>query len=320
MSGEATLITQGTQLSLRRVPRKVKTLVDDGVSVYDSEEFAYLVNVDIGGQDFWVTFDTGSSDLWVVSSGCAEPDCQGVPVYSPSASSTLHLSSILFRLFYLLGSVQGTVATEIVTLGAIQIVSQTLALANETNGLYLRTTGNSGILGLSFPPAAAIRPTTGTTVLDNIFSHLGDSNRFFAFKLDTLNGTAQQITYYPVPLSLSTSLVPDAPSAIGIFDTGTTLILGPTLDVNAFWESVGTGGSTRYNAQTNLWEVRCDRAVDVRFTFGQGDEGREYAVHPEDISWAEGAQEDGWCMGGVQINDGADYDVLFRTYTSSIRA
>jgi hypothetical protein len=192
----------------------------------------------------------------------------------------------------------------------------------------------------------------GTTVLDNIFSHLGESNRFFAFKLgrksnlsdpsatnssftigkldpsivDTSNGT-DQITYFPVfkthsspydywklPilnltinglfLPLSSSLVPGAPSPIGVLDTGTTLILGPTLDVKAFWDSVGTGGSTRYNAQSNLWEVRCDRAVDVRFAFGQGDEGREYAVHPEDISWAMGGQGDGWCMGGVQVNDG----------------
>lgn len=39
MSGEAALITQGTQLSLRRVPRRVKTLVDDGgMAVFDSEE------------------------------------------------------------------------------------------------------------------------------------------------------------------------------------------------------------------------------------------------------------------------------------------
>ena len=39
MSGKAVLITQGTQLSLRRVPRKLKTFVDDGeMAVFDSEE------------------------------------------------------------------------------------------------------------------------------------------------------------------------------------------------------------------------------------------------------------------------------------------
>ena len=189
----------------------------------------------------------------------------------------------------------------------------------------------------------------GTTLLDNIFAHLGESNRFFAFKLGregnfsdpnatnssftigeldpSIVGGPAEITYFPVfktqaspydywklpirnltidghPLPLSTSLVPGAPSPIAVLDTGTTLILGPTPDVNAFWDSIGTGGSTRYNAQTGLWEVRCDRAVDVRFAFGQGNEGKEYAVHPEDVSWAEGGRGNGWCMGGVQINDG----------------
>lgn len=62
---------------------------------------------------------------WVVSSNCTDTDCQGVPTYSPSASSTLHLSDTVFKLVYLLGSVQGSVATEIITLGTIQIVSQT---------------------------------------------------------------------------------------------------------------------------------------------------------------------------------------------------
>ena len=39
MSGKATLITQGTELTLRRVPRKVKMLADyGGMSVFDSEE------------------------------------------------------------------------------------------------------------------------------------------------------------------------------------------------------------------------------------------------------------------------------------------
>ena len=65
---------------------------------------------------------------WIVSSGCTAADCQGVPMYSPSTSSTLHLSDTVFKLFYLLGSVQGSVATELVTLGAIQIVSQTFGI------------------------------------------------------------------------------------------------------------------------------------------------------------------------------------------------
>ncbi|KAF9228598.1 acid protease [Gyrodon lividus] len=303
-------------------------------------------------QVFWVTFDTGSSDLWVVSSGCKDKDCQEIPTYSPSASSTLSLSDKPFRLAYLLGSVQGSVGTETITLGAYQIFSQIFALANGTSGLDLKNNGNSGILGLSFPPTASIQPTWGTSVLDNLFSHLEESHRFFAFNLgrngtlsdlnttnssftigeldlSIISNTTTQLTYFPVfqtsaspydywklpifnitintlPLPLSRSLVRGAPSPIGVLDTGTTLILGPTVDVEAFWGIVGTRGSARYNTQTKLWEVRCDRAVDVRITLGQGEGTWEYVVHPEDISWAEGGERDGWCMGGVQANDGVN--------------
>ncbi|KIJ69603.1 hypothetical protein HYDPIDRAFT_24428 [Hydnomerulius pinastri MD-312] len=340
MNGQTTLITQGTQLALRRTPRNMNALGNaDEVSVFDSYEFAYLVNINIGGQDFWVTFDTGSSDLWVISSGCATTDCQGIPRYSQSASHTLNLSDKPFKLSYLLGSVQGSIGTENIMLGTFQIVSQTFALADQTNGLDLTNTGNSGILGLAFSPTAAIQPTQGTTILDNLFSHFDESNRFFAFKLGR-NGTqntdssfsigeldssiitnntstineSQQLTYFPVfqttaspydywklpiqsltinslQLTLSRSLVRGAPSPIGVLDTGTTLILGPTTDVEAFWGIVGAGGSTRYNTQNNIWE-------------GHG--AREYALHPEDISWAEGGERGGWCTGGMQANDGVN--------------
>jgi hypothetical protein len=338
----------------------------------------------IGGQEFWITFDTGSSDLvslplsirtairkpnsilqWVVSSDCTNPDCQGITRYSPSSSNTLTLSDQPFKLSYLVGTVLGTVGTETVTLGPFEISSQTFgvvpvscpfeilnnhrtALANQTSGLGLSNTGNSGILGLSFPPAASIPLTSGTPILDNLFTHFDDQHRFFAFKLgrnesqgilysdssltigeldsSLTNDTSQfeftpvfastpgeydfwklpiqQITINAQALPLSRSLVRGAPSPIAVLDTGTTLILGPTGDVDAFWYAIGTGGSTKYNQQTQTWQVRCERAVDVRIKLGNSDTAREYPLHPEDVSWAEGETQDGWCTGGIQANNG----------------
>lgn len=88
-----------------------------------------------------------------------------------------------------------------------------------------------------------------------------------------------------------------------MLDTGTTLILGPSTDVDAFWHAVGHEGATRKNIQTSMWEVRCDRGVAVGFILGGGGSEREYSVDPADISWAEGGSVDGWCMGGIQAND-----------------
>ncbi|KAG1900796.1 aspartic peptidase domain-containing protein [Suillus fuscotomentosus] len=284
---------------------------------------SHAADCSIGGQEFWITFDTGSSDLWVVSSDCTNPDCQGITRYSSSSSTTLTLSNQPFELTYLVGSVLGTVGTETVTLGPYEISSQTFGA------------GNSGILGLSFPLVASIPLTSGTPILDNLFTHFDDPHRFFRDisysdssltigELDSslTNDTSQfaftpdeydfwklpiqQITINDQVLSLSRSLVRGAPSPIAVLDTGTTLILGPTADVNAFWYAIGTGGSTRYDQQTEAWQVRCDRAVDVRIKLGNSDTAKEYPLHPEDVNWAEVETQDGWCTGGIQANNGVD--------------
>jgi hypothetical protein len=221
------------------------------------------------------------------------------------------------------------------------------ALANQTSGLGLSSNGNSGILGLAFPLIASIPLTSGTPVLDNLFAHLDDHHRFFAFKLgrnesrdasysdtsiifggldSSLANDTSQFVFTPVfastrgaydfwklpmqeivinsqILPLSRSLIRGAPSPIAVLDTGTTLILGPTEDVDAFWNVVGSGGSTRFNQELQIWQVRCERAVDVRITLGNSDNAREYPLHPEDVSWAEDRARNGWCTGGIQANN-----------------
>lgn len=86
---------------------------------------------------------------------------------------------------------------------------------------------------------------------------------------------------------------------VAVLDTGTTLILGPSEDVEAFW---GVVGSSR-KREDGIWEVACERGVRVGFVLGDGD-GTEYVIAPEDVSWMEGGSTGGWCMGGVQANDG----------------
>ncbi|KAI6126262.1 acid protease [Pisolithus croceorrhizus] len=330
MNGRDTSITQGIRIPLWNV------------------DVAYLLRLDIGGHDFWVVFDTGSADLWVASTDCTTEDCHGVPKYSQAESHTLSLLGEPFKLTYLSGSVVGIVATETIELGWYQIASQTFALANQTSGLDLADMGNSGILGFAFPSIAAIQPALGTTVLENIFEHLSDERRFFAYTLGRNNvetGTASdssvaigeldssivndssQLSYFPVfrtshspydfwklpiqsltinslSLHLSRSLVPGAISPIGVLDTGTTFILGPAADVEAFWNTVNVGNSVRYNKDSQRWEVRCDRAIDVRVRLGEEDAALEIPLHPEDVSitW-NSVNEDAWCTGGLQAND-----------------
>lgn len=115
------------------------------------------------------------------------------------------------------------------------------------------------------------------------------------------------ITINSTPLHLSPSLMPKSHTPVAALDTGTTLILGPTIDVAAFWARVGTDGTVRKNPSTGFWEVKCNRAVTVGFNLGEENGSKEYIVHPGDISWGESRSSDGWCMGGVQANDGVSY-------------
>ncbi|KAJ3483340.1 hypothetical protein NLI96_g6392 [Meripilus lineatus] len=328
--------SQGGKIPIFPVPRPANhaSLILSNVSISNSHNFAYLALTSIGGQNLFVLLDTGSSDLWVVSSGCKQDDCQGVPAYSPSSS--LSLTQSHFQLDYLLGSVKGEVGTETVTLGPFEITPQVFALANETTGLGLTGTGNSGILGLSFPLEAAIPETSGRPLLDNLLSPFNDPERYFAFKLgrdqssssftvgqidtDFANSTSdftftsvipayastydywklpiQRITINGTNFELSKTGVDGSHVPIAVLDTGTTLILGPTSDVDRFWQSVG--GAVKHD---DLWQVRCDRAIIVGFVLGDSDSAKEYVLNPSDVSWEEGGRRGDYCLGGIQGND-----------------
>lgn len=191
-------------------------------------------------------------------------------------------------------------------------------------------------MGLAFPLEAAIPDTSGRTLVENLFAAFNDDDRYFAFKLgrtemdssfsigqlDTTyaNSTSgftfnpvysayksvydywklplQEITVNSTTFNLSPSKVPSAPSPIAVLDTGTTLILGPTPDVDRLWASIG--GARKTDAG---WQVRCNRGAVVGFVLGQGDNAREFVLDPSDISWRQGSADDDWCLGGIQGND-----------------
>lgn len=127
----------------------------------------------------------------------------------------------------------------------------------------------------------------------------------------SLGGTAydywklplRNITINSITLPLSPSLVPSSHTPVAVLDTGTTLILGPTVDVTAFWAIIGGNDTVRKNPTSGFWEVQCNRAVNVGFELGDDGGSKNYTVHPSDISWGESRSSGGWCMGGVQENN-----------------
>ncbi|KIK63628.1 hypothetical protein GYMLUDRAFT_162371, partial [Collybiopsis luxurians FD-317 M1] len=298
----------------------------------------------IGLQSFPLTLDTGSSDLWVISNECQSLDCLSVARYSTSFSSKLSISQTPFHIEYISGSVSGLAASEIITLGPYQLYSQVFGLANSTQNIHFASEGNSGILGLAFPAEASM---SGMTVLQSIFSVLVnpyftialdarlDSNSSPSFTLGEIDSSlakdlsdffpipvsrvgANDYTYWKIPLlyltinstrlSLSPSSVQNVQNyQIAITDTGMTLMLGPTRDVQALWTSVGS--AARNDPVTGMWQVRCDKAILLGLVLGQKDSHQEFLLDPADISWKKGGFSNGWCLGGIQATDEAHISV-----------
>ena len=127
-------------------------------------------------------------------------------------------------------------------------------------------------------------------------------------------GKGQTYDYWKMPLKgisvngtflepLSESKIVDSPTPIAVLDTGTTLMLGPAIDVQYFWETVG---GSRQNSD-GQWQVLCNRAVVVKVNLGGNGTESEYVMHPGDVNWIDGGKEEDasgqWCVGGIQAND-----------------
>ncbi|KAK7049271.1 hypothetical protein VNI00_005872 [Paramarasmius palmivorus] len=335
---------KGFKLPIHRVARVNRRESADSVTISNANEFSYLVHLGIGGQYFRLILDTGSSDMWVVSDECDLEGCKSVDRYSQSSSKSLSVSRKPFHVDYLKGSVGGLIAFDTVSIGPYEINSQIFGLVNVAKDMNFASGGNSGILGLSFATEAAIPIKSGSTILQNIFAYIEDP--FFAFKLGRNSGPnttssftfgqldstyasdtspflitpvsqagANDYSFWKLPLQsiiVNNSTVPLSPSSvrgvyegqIAVLDTGTTLALGPTADVDSFWAMIGP--DARYNGMNGMWEMRCNKAVNVQFVLGDKDAHRAFMMDYTDVSWAEGHSDGGWCMGGIQANDNVD--------------
>ncbi|KAJ6618353.1 aspartic peptidase domain-containing protein [Mycena sp. CBHHK59/15] len=111
-----------------------------------------------------------------------------------------------------------------------------------------------------------------------------------------------RLTLAGSPFALSRSRVPGAQTPIAVLDSGTTVVLGPTADVDALYLLLGPAA----RKSPSGWQVLCTRAVLLGFVLGDPASAREYVLDPTDVAWAEGASPDGWCTGGVQPNDGVN--------------
>jgi cathepsin D len=317
--------------ALGRVGRRAST---QGFSMIDENlDASYLGTVDIGTppQTFNVVLDTGSSDLWVATSGCQGCSSQ-TPVYNAAQSSSNQGASgtngpQTTTIRYGSGQVSGTIGQETVSMGGFTIQNQVfLEVDRVSQGLVDNTL--SGIMGLAFDTISSTRSTPFWQALTNgnqlqdpemsfwlnrvrndpnaqqnefggIFTLGGTNSTLFSGDIDFQNMPGQQPSFWLLSLTGLTVQgnsiqISTGSNALSAIDTGTTLVGGPTTDVQNLWNQVPN--SQDLGAQMpGFWAFPCDTNIQVSMTFG----GKSWPINPDDMNLGPVDNQGQFCLGGI---------------------
>ncbi|CAF2130644.1 unnamed protein product [Rotaria magnacalcarata] len=251
--------------------------------------FIGTISIGTPPQNFRIDFDTGSSDLWVPSSQC-QSSCNGFNKYNSAQSTTYVANGETFSISYGDGSsASGFLSVDVVTINGMAVKNQTFAECTYLVGM----TGdkNDGILGLAFPNLTS---DGEKPFFYNMWSQGLIPQAIFSFYLNPdTNATSGgelifggadpskytgSITYISVSLegywefpmaSVSVGSTIVSSSTYAIADTGTTLIIGPTAQINSINIALGA----TYDSQSQMYTVDCHKRSlsslpNVTFTIG----------------------------------------------------
>ncbi|MGH0160379.1 UNVERIFIED_CONTAM: hypothetical protein FKN15_039303 [Acipenser sinensis] len=228
-----------------------------------------VISIGTPPQSFKVIFDTGSSNLWVPSVYCNSYACSNHNKFNPSQSSTYRSTSQTVSIQYGTGAMTGILGYDTVTVGGIVDNNQIFGLSETEPGSFLYYVVFDGILGLAYP---SISSSGATPVFDNMMNQGLVSQDLFSFYLSrdgqagsvvTFGGIdpsyyTGQINWVPVTsqtyweitmdqVTVNGQTVACSGGCRGIIDTGTSLVVGPTNDINNIQAWVGA--TTNQNGQ-----------------------------------------------------------------------
>ncbi|KAF8582572.1 acid protease [Ramaria rubella] len=128
------------------------------IGLGDIQDTSYSIEVTIGSDTVPVIFDTGSSDLWSISTGCSSTSCGDISGTPQISSSSLKASGVDVQLNYGDSShptfASGSIGSGTVSVAGLSLDNQFLAACDKTN-TNLSAQGLSGIFGIGFPSPLA---------------------------------------------------------------------------------------------------------------------------------------------------------------------
>ena len=272
------------------------------IALENIKDTQYVGTIGIGSpkQDIHVIFDTGSANLWVTSSQCTSPACSMHEGYDHTKSSTYEKMGDEVSVRFGTGSIEGFMSKDTFHLGPLEIHGQAFGEITVEDGDVFATTKFAGIAGLAFPALSAYG---NVPFFDNIMKQGLLGVNMFAFYYSKLPRQESalffggpdpefyegEITWMPVMrqfyweirlqdivvgdehLNLCTpgaEYTTDDQGCKIVFDTGTSLIAGPSDAVMNIMNKL--------NVQDHCNDI--SQLPDLTMMFG----GTEFILHPED--------------------------------------
>lgn len=293
-------LRSGTRLGLTNHDNEV-------ISNFQNSQYYGIIKVGTPGQEFRVIFDTGSSNVWIPSSACILR-C-GIPFlkklkknkFSKASSSSFTGSKDKFAIQYGSGPVSGEFGEDAVSVQSISVPKQKLGVITDATGLGAAYMAGQfdGILGLGF---SSLSVGKVSTFLDNAMQLNLLDEPVFGFYLGdnedgelTLGGVDKtkisgeftkvkllSASYWEITLDSVDTTSNIATKTTAIVDSGTSLITGPSKEINKLAKSVGA-----WRLPTGQHIINCnkvDTMPDVSFTIG----GKKYSLTGKDTVMKSG--------------------------------